>query len=84
MIRGASHSFGTYGILAVVAFVSVIFFPWPLTAVLVLVSSFFIPFLPFAVGIFADTIYYSHGIPFFTLYGALAAGVAIFVHQRVS
>lgn len=71
------------GFLTLLVFISVIFFPWPLTAVFALASAFFIPSLPFAVGLFADTLYYTSGLPLFTLYGALATGLILFVRSRL-
>ena len=73
------------GVLVFFIFVSAIFFPWPLTAVLALVSSFFVPLLPFAVCIFADTLYYTPhaNLPIFTIYGALVTGAALFVRSRL-
>ena len=74
------------GILTFFVFISVIFLPWPLTAVLALVSSISIPLLPLAVGIFADTLYYTPEasiLPIFTLCGAVATCVAIFVRSRL-
>ncbi|MCX6786696.1 MAG: hypothetical protein NTU85_02695 [Candidatus Kaiserbacteria bacterium] len=74
------------GILTILVFISVIFFPWPLTAVFVLVASFFIPFLPFAIGIFADTLYYTsktEWLPLLTLYGMLTTCLALFVCSRL-
>ncbi|MFA5942543.1 MAG: hypothetical protein WC798_02630 [Candidatus Paceibacterota bacterium] len=77
MIRGA---------LTLFTFASVVFFPWPLTALFAVVSSFFIPLLPFAVGMFADTLYYSPQagtVPLFTLYGAIVTGATILVRRRL-
>jgi hypothetical protein len=74
------------GFLSLLVFVSVVFFPWPLTAILALIAAFFIPLLPLAVGIFADTLYYTQHaalLPFFTLYGAIATVVAILVRSRL-
>jgi hypothetical protein len=74
------------GTLTFLAFISVILFPWPLTAVLVLVSSLSVPLLPFAIGIFADTIYYAPQtatLPLATILGALTTFVAFFVRSRL-
>ena len=74
------------GILTVFSFISVLFFPWPLTTLLVLASSLSVPLLPLAAGIFADTLYYSSQttvIPLFTLFGALATVAAFFVRSRL-
>jgi hypothetical protein len=75
------------GILTLATFVSVVLFPWPLTALLALASAFLEPLVPFAVGIFADTLYYSPQVallPLFTLYGAVTTVVALFVRSRLS
>lgn len=74
------------GILTLFVFVSIIFFPWPLAAAFVLVSSLFLPLLPLAAGIFADTLYYTpqaNILPLFTLYGAAVTGIALFVRSRL-
>jgi len=85
MMRGTSLTFSTDGLFTLFIFISVIFFPWPLTAVMTLASSFSIPLLPLAVGLFADTLYYTPqaGLPLFTLYGAIVTGVALFVRSRL-
>ncbi|MDP2651537.1 MAG: hypothetical protein Q8O94_00160 [bacterium] len=73
------------GLLILIAFISVIFFPWPFAAALTFVSSFYIPLLPLAVGLFADTLYYTPNgaLPLFTIYGALITGIALFVRSRL-
>lgn len=81
------------GLLTLFIFISVIFFPWPLAAVLTLCSSLSIPLLPLAAGIFADTLYYSPStnvlvlgtphMPLFALCGAIATSAAIFVRSRL-
>jgi len=67
-------------------FVSVIFFPWPLTACLALGFASIEPLVPLAAGIFVDTLYYSAyggALPLFTLCGALATAGAFFVRSRL-
>ena len=74
------------GALTLAALASVIFFPWPLTAVLMLVSSPIEPLVPLAAGIFADTLYYtprSGMLPAFTLFGALVTVAALLVRSRL-
>ena len=74
------------GTLTILTFVSAIFLPWSLTALLALGASVFEPLIPLSVGIFADTLYYtsqSGAIPLFTLYGALATALAFFVRSRL-
>lgn len=74
------------GTLTILAFISTVLFPWPLTVILALVASIFDPLVPLAVGLFADTLYYvphTGTIPLFTLYGALATIAAFFVRSRL-
>lgn len=75
------------GLLTVLSFVSTILFPWPLSVLLVIISSLYVPLVPFAVGIFADTLYYTPQesfLPFFTMIGAIVSGIAVFVRSRLS
>lgn len=72
--------------LTVFSFISLLFFPWLFTVVLVLVSAFFIPLLPLAVGLSTDALYYAPhagSIPLFTLYGAVMSALAIFVQKQL-
>lgn len=74
------------GILTFFSFASVIFFPWPFAATLAVVSAFVEPLMPLAVGIFADTFYYTphaNTLPLFTIYGAGITGVALVVRSRM-
>ncbi len=74
------------GILTVSSFISVVFFPWPLTAVLALVSASMEPLVPLAVGIFADTLYYTpqaRALPLFTICGAIVTIIAFLVRSRL-
>ena len=76
----------TRSLLTFLTFISVILFPWPLTALLALACSISVPLLPLAAGIFADTLYYTpqaHLLPLFSLFGALATAVAFFVRSRL-
>jgi hypothetical protein len=75
------------GLLTLFTFVSVILFPWPLSVLLTVVTSFFEPLVPIAVGIFADTLYWApHAstLPIFTLYGLVLSAVAVLVRSRLS
>lgn len=74
------------GIVTVLSFFSAIFFPWQLTVGLVLGAVFFESWVPLAVGLFIDTLYYAPHVarvPFFTLAGALVTGIAFFVQSRL-
>ena len=73
-------------ILTLFSLVSVVFFPWPFTALLALFASFTEPLVPLAVGLFADTLYYAPSVstvPFFTLTGAALTIVALLVRSRL-
>jgi hypothetical protein len=72
--------------MTLLAFISVILFPWPMTVILVLASSFFVPLLPLAIGIFADTLYYTSAVamlPLFTLLGIIVTSAAFLVRSRL-
>ena len=75
------------GALTVTAMAGVILFPWPLAALLALAAGWYEPFVPFAGGILADALYYSaHAarLPWFTIGGAAASMLAVFVRSRLS
>lgn len=75
------------GTLTIVAFISTVLFPWPLTAFLALTASAFEPLVPLSIGLFADALYYapfSGALPIFTFYGALATALAFIVRSRLS
>jgi hypothetical protein len=72
--------------LIVLTFISAVLFPWPLTACLAVGIASVEPLIPLAVGIFADTLYFSHqgaALPMATLYGALVTALAFFVRSRL-
>ena len=74
------------GVLTILSFLSAVLFPWPMTALLALVTSLFEPLVPLAVGLFADTLYYAPqagALPVFTLYGAFATVIAFVVRSRL-
>lgn len=74
-------------VLTLVALVSALLFPWPLTALLALSVSLFEPLVPLSAGLLTDTFYYapsSGGLPLFTLYGAVVTALAFFVRSRLS
>ena len=75
------------GALVVAALASVLFFPWPVAALLALAGALLSPWLPLAVGLFADTLYFTPhagAVPLATLLGALATAVALFVRSRLA
>ena len=68
------------------ALLSVVFFPWPLTAVLALGVAFFEPWVPLAAGLCADALYYAPqggGMPLFTLTGAFVTALSFSVRSRL-
>ncbi|OGG64666.1 hypothetical protein A3J11_02875 [Candidatus Kaiserbacteria bacterium RIFCSPLOWO2_02_FULL_55_12] len=72
--------------LTLLPFVSAIFFPWPFTVLLALISVRWEPLVPLAVGLFADTLYYVPSaalVPVFTLSGAAVTVIALFVRSRL-
>ena len=74
------------GLLTLVPFVSAVFFPWPLTALLALVAALFEPLVPLAVGLFVDALYYTPGMeawPLFTLSGLAMSVIVVFVRSQL-
>ncbi len=74
------------GLFTLLAFVSTILFPWPFTVPLVIGLALFEPLAARAIGLFADTLYYSAqagAFPQFTLYGAVVTALAFFVRSRL-
>lgn len=73
-------------LLALAACLSVLIFPWPLTAAIAFGVSLILPFVPFAVGLLIDALYYSPyggALPLATLSGALVTILALFVRTRL-
>ena len=74
------------GFLTIATFVSALFFPWPFTAMLALGVAFVEPYVPLAVGLFADILSYTTTtapFPFFTLWGLVATVIAILVRSQL-
>jgi hypothetical protein len=73
-------------IFTILPFAAALFFPWPLTAVLALGVAVYEPLIPLAVGLFADTLYYSPyggALPFFSLAGAATTALAFLVRSQL-
>lgn len=87
-MRSASINRGVFsGLVVLIAFVSVIFFPWPLTALIALAASLILPLLPLSAGLFADALYFvphAGAWPLFSIFGALATLAAFFVRSRLA
>lgn len=74
------------GIGTVLCFVSALFFPLPLTLLLSLVVGVREPLIPFAIGLFVDTLSYTpslHTLPFATLLGAGASVALVMLRARL-
>ena len=72
--------------LTALSLLSAIFFPWPATVLIVLLTSLSEPLVPLAAGLFIDTLYYNgggHHLPLFTLCGALVTLVALYMRSRL-
>jgi hypothetical protein len=75
------------GLFAVLALASVLFFPWPVPALLALSIALYEPLLPLAAGLFADTVYFApHAafMPYFTLAGLAVTVMSYLVRRRLS
>lgn len=70
--------------LLVLALLSPLLFPWPLTAALALAAASATPLAPLAVGLLTDLIYYTHGaavLPWWTILGLIATLAAFGVRR---
>jgi hypothetical protein len=74
------------GLFTLLSFISVILFPWLLTVLLTLGVSIFEPLVPLAIGIFADTLYYTPqagALPLFAIYGAIVTALSFLVRSQL-
>lgn len=74
------------GVLSALSVFSLIFFPWMYTLGLVLVTAWYEPFIPLAVGLLADVLYYvpqTSVWPWGTIGGASLTLVTLFVQSRL-
>ena len=72
--------------LLLAAALSLVLFPWPLSAALALLMALFIPGAPLALGLVADALYWMpglHALPLATIAGALTCALALFVRSRL-
>jgi len=74
------------GSVTFLVFISTMVFPWPLTVLLVLAASSIEPLIPFAAGLFADTLYYvphDAALPLWSIGGGVVSLIASVVHSRL-
>jgi hypothetical protein len=66
--------------LLIISFVSVFAFPWQFTLILLFPLAWYEPLAAIAIGILADTLYYTHGagIPLMTLTGIITCALSLF------
>jgi hypothetical protein len=68
----------------VLAGISVLWFPWGITILCMCLVAGYEPLAAVGVGLFADTLYYTHGaypFPLMTLVGVVAAVAAVLVRK---
>jgi hypothetical protein len=70
-------------VLIAFAFLSVLWFPYPLTLALSFLAACFFPPTALLVGILADLLYWTGGLPTATLAGLLLSGIAFFVQRFI-
>ncbi len=73
-------------LILLLSFVSVLYFPWVVSGLLIIALAFVDPLGALATGLFADVLYYNPQaelIPLFTIGSALMAGIALFVRSRL-
>lgn len=76
----------TRALLTVSALTSVVLFPWQYAVLLSIVAAIVEPFAPLAVGIFADTLYYTPSIqtlPMYSILGACGTVLAFVLRTRM-
>jgi hypothetical protein len=74
------------GLLSGAALVSLVAFPWLYTVLLTLVGTAYEPFLPLAIGLLADVLYYTPSgsfFPLFTISGGAVTAITLFVRSRL-
>lgn len=69
--------------LCVCAIVAPFLLPWFLAIVIGIAAALYVPLMAIAVGLIFDFLYYTHGIPYFTIFGLVGAGVAFLVHRFI-
>lgn len=73
-------------VLPILTFFSLFFFPYPLSAFLILASAALLPFSGLALGVFADVLYYSPGaefLPVWSIGGAIATILSLLMQRFV-
>jgi hypothetical protein len=73
-------------LLTVGSFVSAVLFPWPITGLVALATAYFEPLVPLAVGLFADTLYYTpqaSSAPWFSVFGLVVTIGAVVLRSRI-
>ena len=73
-------------VLVLGAFLSALWFPWPLTVCVAIGVSLLEPLVPLAIGLLLDILYFVPPVsvfPHFTVWGAAVTMIAFFVHSRL-
>lgn len=73
--------------VALATFLSALWLPWPMTAVLAVAAALWLPLLPLATGILLDALYYAPGtawFPYGTLLGLLVTVASYLVRTRLA
>lgn len=71
-------------LLSAFSLAAVILFPWPFAALVALMAATVEPLVPFAAGVFADTLYFvphTSILPYCSVWGAFATTVAFLVRR---
>ncbi len=81
-----TRSIALHSLIVIVTFLSVFWFPWPITATFAFFSALWIPLLPLAIGILFDVLYWApHAtwFPYSSLLGAVITGISYVVRSRL-
>lgn len=70
-------------LLCLVAIISPILFPWLLATFIGIIAALFVPPIAIMLGIMFDLLYYTGGVPYFSIAGLVVAGIAFVVHRFI-
>ena len=57
--------------------------PWYVAFIIVGIAALYVPPVAIVAGLIYDFMYYTTGIPYFTVFGCVLAGVAYLVHRFI-
>lgn len=70
-------------VLCVVVLFVPFLIPWFIAVPMAIVAALYVPPIAIVVGLIYDFLYYTGGVPYFTIAGFVTAGIAYFVHRFI-